>query len=102
MRRPQCAAGLVTVMAIAVLAAIPATALSATSTSAKASDIREVPLTKKYSTARLGLRQSQARALAAPQAAAAETPPVGTVRQWLLRAREALLKCMRSGKPPTL
>jgi Immune inhibitor A peptidase M6 len=82
MRRPQCAAGFVAVMAMTILAAIPATALSATSTtSAKASDIREVPLSKKYSTSQLGLRQSQARALAAP--AAAPTPPVGTVRQWI-------------------
>ncbi len=82
MRRPQCAAGFVAVMAITILAAIPATALSATSTtSAKASDIREVPLSKKYSTSQLGLRQSQARALAAP--AAADTPSVGTVRQWI-------------------
>src|SRR3954453_20691771 len=82
MRRPQCAAGFVAVMAMTILAAIPATALSATSTtSAKASDIREVPLSKKYSTSQLGLRQSQARALAAP--AAAPPPPVGTVRQWI-------------------
>ena len=82
MRRPQCAAGFVAVMAMTILAAIPATALSATSTtSAKASDIREVPLSKKYSTANLGLNSARARSFAAP--AAASTPPVGTVRQWL-------------------
>src|SRR3954465_4918434 len=82
MRRPQCAAGFVAVMAMTILAAIPATALSATSTtSAKASDIREVPLSKKYSTANLGLNSARARSFAAP--AAASPPPVGTVRQWL-------------------
>jgi hypothetical protein len=40
-----------------------------------------VPLDKKYSTDQLGLRQQSARALAAP--AAAPTPAVGTVRQWI-------------------
>ena len=83
MRRPQCAAGFVAVMAMTILAAIPATALSATSTtSAKASDIREAPLSKKYSTANLGLNSARARSFA-PAPAAASTPPVGTVRQWL-------------------
>jgi hypothetical protein len=78
MRRPQLAAAIV-VMAAAGIAALPAAAGAATSV--KASDVREVPLGKKFSTANLGLNSARARAFAAPAAAA--TPPVGTVRQWL-------------------
>ena len=61
---------------------MPATAVSAgpAAKASPSSDIREVPLDKKYSTERLGMSKSQ-RALAAP--AAAPTPPVGTVRSWL-------------------
>ncbi len=82
MRRPHVAAGIVAALAAAGLAALPAGAGAQTTAAASASrsDVREVPLGKKYSTAQLGLR-SQARALAAP--AAAPTPPVGTVRPWL-------------------
>jgi hypothetical protein len=81
MRRPQLAAGLVSIIAAAGLAAISATAASA-ATTAPRSDVREIPAGKKYSTAQLGLK-AQARSFAAPQAAAAATPPVGTVRGWL-------------------
>jgi Immune inhibitor A-like, MAM domain len=81
MRRPQLAAGLVSIIAAAGLAAISATAASA-ATTAPRSDVREIPAGKKYSTAQLGLK-TQARSFAAPQAAAAATPPVGTVRGWL-------------------
>jgi hypothetical protein len=87
MRRSKFAAGVVSVLAAAGLAAMTATAASAaqgaaaSAASSPPSDIREVPLDKKYSTDRLGLRRSGARALAAP--AAAPTPAVGTVRQWL-------------------
>ena len=82
MRRPHVAAGIVAALAAAGLAALPAGAGAQTTAAASTprSDVREVPLGKKYSTAQLGLR-SQARALAAP--AAAPTPPVGTVRPWL-------------------
>ena len=85
MRRAHVAAGIASVVAAAGLAVMPATAASATkarkATAAKAgSDIREVSPNKKYSTKRLQLRQSQARAQAR---AAAPTPPVGTVRQWI-------------------
>jgi hypothetical protein len=78
MRRTQLAAAAVAVAA-AAFAALPAMAGAATPV--KGSDIREIPAGKKYSTASLGLRSARARALAAPAAAA--TPPVGTVRQWL-------------------
>jgi hypothetical protein len=82
MRRPHVAAGIVAALAAAGLVALPAGAGAQTTAAASAprSDVREVPLGKKYSTAQLGLR-SQARALAAP--AAAPTPPVGSVRSWL-------------------
>jgi hypothetical protein len=79
MRRTQLAAAAVTVAA-AAFAALPAMAGAATPV--KGSEIREVPVGKKFSTAKLGSLRPQARALAAPQAAAA-TPPVGTVRGWI-------------------
>ncbi len=87
MRRPHLAVGLTLVMAAAGLSALPVTGASAAPTKAATrvtnspSDVREVPLDKKYATDRLGVAKSQARSLAAP--AAADTPPVGTVRQWL-------------------
>jgi len=83
MRRPHLAAGIVAALAAAGLVALPAGAGAQTTAAASAprSDVREVSPDKKWSTARLGLARSQARALAAP--AAAPTPPVGTVRQWL-------------------
>jgi hypothetical protein len=55
--------------------------MPASAASSPRSDIREVPLDKKYSTDALGLRQPSARSFAAPAAAA--TPAVGTVRQWI-------------------
>jgi hypothetical protein len=79
MRRPHFAAGVALAMAAAALVAIPGASAAQT----KGSDVREVPAGKKYSTARLGLKESQARAFAAPSAAAAQTPAVGTVRQWI-------------------
>jgi hypothetical protein len=45
------------------------------------SDVREVPPGKRYSTERLGLDRSAAPAVRAQ--ATADTPPVGTVRQWI-------------------
>jgi hypothetical protein len=84
MRRPHLAAGIAAAVTAASLAAVPATAAAATGGAAQGkapSDIREVPLDKKYSTQRLGLDSSRAQRFAAP--AAAETPPVGTVRQWI-------------------
>jgi hypothetical protein len=76
MRRSHLAACVAAAMVAAGFAAMPASAASA-----PRNDVREIPLGKKYSTAHLGLGQRSARALAAP--AAAPTPPVGTVRQWL-------------------
>ena len=79
MRRAHLAGGIAAVIAAASLTAMPASAVSATpATASQARDVREVPLDKKYSTARLDMRQSRAGALAA-----APTPPVGTVRSWL-------------------
>jgi len=80
MRRPQFAAGIVSV-AVTALVAVPAVAGAAAPATAKG-DIREVPPGKQYSTAKLGSLRSQARALAAPRAAAV-TPPVGTIRGWI-------------------
>ena len=76
MRRSHFAACVAAAMAAAAFAAVPASAASAPRVG-----VREVPLDKKYSTDALGLRQQPARALAAP--AAAPTPAVGTVRQWI-------------------
>ena len=76
MRRSHFAACIAAAMAAAAFAAVPASAASAPRVG-----VREVPLDKKYSTDKLGLSQQSARALAAP--AAAPTPAVGTVRQWL-------------------
>ena len=63
-------------MVAAGFAAMPASAAPS-----PRSDVREVPLDKKYSTDQLGVRQQSARSLAAR--AAAPTPSVGTVRQWI-------------------
>jgi immune inhibitor InhA-like protein len=80
MRRSHFAACAAAAMVAASLATITATA-SAAPVKTGRSDVREVPLDKKYSTAQLGLNASRARSFAAPAAAA--TPPVGTVRQWI-------------------
>jgi hypothetical protein len=73
-------------MAAACLGALPVTAASgAVTTKASASSsagVRELPPGKKYSTSKLGLSQ-QAQRKAAPSVTAAQTPPVGTVRQWI-------------------
>jgi hypothetical protein len=81
MRRSHLAACVAAAMVAAGFTAITATAASAAPVKTARSDVREVPLDKKYSTAGLGLTSSRARSFAAPAAAA--TPPVGTVRQWL-------------------
>ena len=83
MRGPRLAAGVATLLAAAGFAGVFATAASAAPKTAVRSDVREVPPGKTYSTDKLGTlgARSRARAFAAP--AAAETPPVGTVRQWI-------------------
>ncbi|MEP7114450.1 MAG: choice-of-anchor J domain-containing protein [Ilumatobacteraceae bacterium] len=83
MSRLHLAVGIVSIMAATSLATMPATAAPAAADAATslASDIRELPVDTKYSTDELGLGQAQQRTLAS--AAVAETPPVGTVRQWL-------------------
>src|SRR4051794_20043872 len=87
MRGSRLAAGIAALMAAVGLGGVLAgTASAAQGTAAPAkssapSDIRELPLDKKYSTDQLGLSRSRARSFAAP--AAAQTPPVGTVRQWI-------------------
>jgi hypothetical protein len=68
----------VAAIAAAGLAAMPAA--TAAAAPPNASEAREVPPGKTYSTERLGLNRPQARAFAAPEA---DTPPVGTVRQWI-------------------
>jgi hypothetical protein len=83
MSRRNLAAGVVAGMAAACLGALPVAAASgAVTTKADASiGVRELPPGKRYSTSKLGLSQAQRRAQLAPAAAA--TPPVGTVRQWI-------------------
>jgi hypothetical protein len=75
------------VVAAACLGALPGAASAAVTTKAAgspAAGVRELPPGKTYSTSRLGeLRGSQAQRKAAPSLKAAETPPVGTVRQWI-------------------
>src|SRR4051812_715602 len=77
MRRAQVAAAIAAALAAAAVAAAPASAAPKSA----ASGTREVPAGKQYSTASLGLSRARARAFAAP--AAAQTPAVGTVRQWI-------------------
>src|SRR3954452_15057685 len=91
MSRARVAAALAAAITAATAAATLATTASAAParTHAKharaagppASDVREVPPDKRYSTARLGLDRSAAPAVRAQ--ATADTPPVGTVRQWI-------------------
>src|SRR5215212_6157468 len=83
MRGPRIAAGVATLLAAAGCAGVFATAAAAAPKTAARSDVREIPAGKTYSTDKLGTvgARSRARAFAAP--AAAETPPVGTVRQWI-------------------
>ncbi|MCU1500985.1 MAG: peptidase immune inhibitor [Ilumatobacteraceae bacterium] len=86
MSRRNLAAGVVAGMAAACLGALPVAAASgAVSTKATASSltgVRELPPGKRYSTDNLGLSsRPQRKAQLAP--AAAGTPPVGTVRQWI-------------------
>src|SRR3954447_15012883 len=77
MSRAQVAAAIATALAAATVAAAPASAAPRSA----ASGIREVPAGKQYSTADLGVSRARTRAFAAP--AAAPTPSVGTVRQWI-------------------
>lgn len=74
------------VLAAASLGALPGAAPAAVTTKAAgspAAGVRELPPGKTYSTSKLGLAQGQAQLKAAPSAAAAATPAVGTVRQWI-------------------
>jgi hypothetical protein len=85
MRGTRFAAGIAALVAAAGLGAMATVAAAAPraalGTSSSRGDVREIAPGKHYSTSRLGaLRQSSARARAL---AAAPTPPVGTVRQWL-------------------
>jgi hypothetical protein len=91
MRRPSLAEGVVAGLAAACLATLPATASAAVSAkatasaSASAGGLRELPPGRRYSTAQLGLAPQRARSQATAKLAApaADTPPVGTVRQWI-------------------
>src|SRR3954454_13412234 len=88
MRRRRLAAGLAAAITAATAAATMSTAASAAparpqAKAAKppASGIREVPPGTRYSTAALGLDRSAAPAVR--EQATADTPPAGTVRQWI-------------------
>jgi Immune inhibitor A peptidase M6 len=83
MRRPHLAAGMAAALVAAGLAATPAVAAPSAKRAPVRSDVREISPLKQYSTAKLGLKSAKARSLAAPAAAEAETPAVGTVRQWI-------------------
>ncbi|HEY7622728.1 MAG TPA: choice-of-anchor J domain-containing protein [Solirubrobacteraceae bacterium] len=88
MRGTRFAAATAALIAVACLGGMATVASAAPkagslATTSSRLGIREVPLGKEYSTSKLGAlnqRSARARALAAP---AAETPPVGTVRQWI-------------------
>lgn len=73
------------VVAAACLGALPGAASAAVTTKAAgspAAGVRELPPGKTYSTSKLGpVGSAQAQRKAAPSLKAAETPPVGTVRQ---------------------
>ncbi len=67
---------------------IPAGAASSAPTAAKPgrpapSDVREVAPDAKYKTGRLGISKRELRKATPQHVAAAATPPVGTVRQWI-------------------
>jgi hypothetical protein len=86
MSRRNLAAGVVAGMAAACLGALPvaaaSAAVSARAAASSLTGIRELPPGRRYSTGQLGLgSQPQRKAQLAP--AAAGTPPVGTVRQWI-------------------
>ena len=70
MKRPYLAVGIAAVAAVATLVYLPAsaapTAPVAQATTAPPSDVRELPVDAKYSTAELGLDQVSART-AAPE-----------------------------------
>ena len=73
-------------LAAACLGALPGAASAAVTTKAAgsaAAGVRELPPGKTYSTSKLGMAAGQAQLKAAPSAAAAATPAVGTVRQWI-------------------
>src|SRR5215208_3428385 len=82
MRGPRTAAGVATLLAAAGCAGVFATAASAAPKTAARSDVREIPAGKTYSTDKLGTVGARSRARAR-SFSAAETPPVGTVRQWI-------------------
>lgn len=77
-RLAACFATALTAVGLGAIPAIASAAPAATGSAAAAGDIRELVRGQKYSTAGLALRQTRRRALTA----AADTPPVGTVRQW--------------------
>jgi hypothetical protein len=90
MSRRNLAAGVVAGLAAACLGALPVTAASgAVTTKADASSltaVRELPPGKRYSTSKLGLSRAKEQAQSKTQQlapAAAQTPAVGTVRQWI-------------------
>jgi hypothetical protein len=89
MSRSHLGAGVVAGIAAACLWALPASAASAAvtakaGTASSLSGVRELPPGKRYSTSKLGLSTAKAKRQAQELApAAAETPPVGTVRQWI-------------------
>jgi hypothetical protein len=86
MSRGNLAAGVVAGIAAACLGVLPAVASAAVTTKASgspAAGVRELPPGKQYSTKGLGLSAAKQKAQAQLAPAAASTPPVGTVRQWI-------------------
>jgi hypothetical protein len=86
MSRRNLAAGVVAGMAAACLGVLPVAGASGAVTTAQSASspagVRELPPGKRYSTKGLALGQAQRKSQQlAP--AAVETPPVGTVRQWI-------------------
>jgi Immune inhibitor A peptidase M6 len=86
MRRNHLAGGVLAGLAAACLLALPIGASAAVTTKATASSlagVRELPPGKRYSTSGLGVQPARRTAQRTSAAAAAQTPPVGTVRQWI-------------------
>ncbi|MCW2994054.1 MAG: peptidase immune inhibitor [Conexibacter sp.] len=86
MSRGNLAAGVAAAIAAACLGALPGAASAATTSKAATSPVagvRELPPGKQYSTADLGALRSPQQRKAQVAPAAAETPPIGTVRQWI-------------------
>jgi hypothetical protein len=82
MRGSRLAASVAALMAVVGFGVVAGTAVAAEPTASRG-DVRELPQGKTYSTAGLQSSRSRARSRSLAAPAAAQTPPVGTVREWI-------------------